>query len=89
MCNVTGSERLLTADRLRELTGFNLGLYDALRAETMESGETSKIGPDVKDDPFLRGLVARFSVHADADEGPLCGLIDHPDAEALLRDRVP
>lgn len=87
--NVTGSERLVSADRIRELIGLNLGLYGALLPEIIEFEETSKIAPDAKDDPYLQQLFVRFPVHTNAFEAPLCDLIDHPGADALLRERIP
>ena len=87
--NVTGNERLLSANRIKYLMGMNLGLYDDLLPEIIEFTESAEIVPDAEDDAFLQRVFGSFPVHTNTFEAPLCDLIDHPDADALLRQRIP
>ena len=87
--NVTGNEYLLNANRIKELMGINLGLYDKLLPEVIDSWETSEIVPETEDASFLQGVFNDFPVHTNAYDAPLCDLIDHPGADALLRRRIP
>ena len=87
--NVTGNERLLSADRIKYLMGMNLGLYDALLPETIEFRESAEIVPNAEDSALLRRLYSGFLVNTNTYEAPLCDLIDHPGADALLRRRIP
>ena len=87
--NVTGNEQLLGGNRIKELIGLNLGLYDELLPEVIEFRESSKIVPEAEDASFLQRVFDSFPVHTNAFEAPLCDLIDHPGADALLRQRIP
>ena len=87
--NVTGSERLLGADRVKHLVGMNLGLYDQLLPETIEFTESAQIVPEAGNAPFLRRVLEGLPVHTNAYRTPHCDLIDHSDSDVLLRERIP
>ena len=87
--NVTGNERLLSANRIKELMGINLGLYDELLPETIRFRESGEIVPDAESSPLLQQVLKDLPNRGDDFEPPLCDLIHHPGTDALLRRHIP
>ena len=88
--NVTGSQRLFGANRMRDLMGLNVGLHDKLIPETIESRESAVIMPDIDSVPLLKRVLHGYRSDApDRSVPPLCHLSHDPGADALFRRLVP
>ena len=86
--NVTGSERLLSGERLKDVIGINLGLYDDLIPETVEFRESPVIMPDTEDVPLLERMLHGYP-RDQLFQAPFCYLVHHVGADALLRRHIP
>ena len=87
--NVTGSERLLSGKRIKNVVGINLGLYDDLLAEPVESWESPAIMPDTENIPLMKRMLYSYPRNDRPYQTPLCYLVHHPGADALLRRHIP
>ena len=87
--NVTGSERLLSGERVKDVIGLNLGLYDDLLAGPIESWESPAIMPNTENVPLLKRMLQSYPRNDKLPETPLCFLVDHPEADTLLRRHIP
>ncbi len=87
--NVTGNERLLSANRLKDLLGLNLGLYDQLIPQAVEVRESTVVMPDTENVPLLKRMLQDYQGDDTLHQTPLCYLVHHPVADALSRGRIP
>ena len=87
--NVTGNQRLLSANRIKELMGINLGLYDDFLPEIIEFRESGEVVPDAEDSSLLQQVLKVLPNQGNDFEPPLCDLIDHSGVDALLRQHIP
>ena len=87
--NVTGSERLLSATRMRDLLAINLGQHDQLMPKTIKIRESALVMPDTENVPLLKRMLQGYTDDDTRLWTPLCSLIQDPVADALSRLRIP
>ena len=88
---VTGGERLLSTNRIKEIVRVNLGLYDELLHGALDLRESAAIPADSGLQSFLEQEFGSVPTHSKGTGARplLCRLIRDQQADVLLRRRIP
>ena len=86
---VTGGERLLGTNRIKEIVRLNLGLYDELLQGALDSTEGAETSADRGLDLLLRRDLGMIPSRGNDPMPTLCRVIRNERADALLRRRFP
>ena len=86
---VTGGERLLSTNRIKEIIKINLGLYDVLLQGALDSTESAATSADSGLHLLLGQELGMMPSHGDDPIPTLCRVLGNQRVNALLRQRFP